>query len=67
MKFSVLLSVYIKENPEYLNESLESITTNQTMMPNEIIIVKDGQLNDDLDKVLMHYERRYPKVVKCIG
>lgn len=67
MKFSVLLSVYIKEKPEHLKESLDSITINQTITPNEIIIVRDGQLNDDLDKVLMHYERRYPKVVKCIG
>ena len=63
MKFSVLLSVYIKEKPEHLKESLDSITINQTITPNEIIIVRDGQLNDNLDKVLTHYERQYPKVV----
>lgn len=67
MKFSVLLSVYIKEKPEHLKESLDSITINQTITPNEIIIVRDGQLNDNLDKVLTHYERQYPKVVKCVG
>ena len=60
MKFSVLLSVYIKEKPEHLKESLDSITINQTITPNEIIIVRDGQLNDNLDKVLTHYERQYP-------
>ena len=67
MKFSVLLSVYVKEKAEHLKESLESITTNQTMMPNEIIIVKDGKLNNNLEMVLSYYEKQFPKVVKCIG
>ena len=57
MKFSVLLSVYVKEKVEHLKQSLESITTNQTMMPNEIIIVKDGKLNNNLDMVLSYYEK----------
>ena len=66
MKFSVLLSVYIKEKAEHLKESLESITTNQTIMPNEII-VKDGKLNNNLEMVLSYYKKQFPKVVKCIG
>lgn len=51
MKFSVLMSVYKKEKPEYLIESLNSILK-QTMQPDEIIIVKDGPLNKVLDDIL---------------
>ena len=36
--FSVLMSVYYKERPEYLKKSIESII-NQTVAPKEIVIV----------------------------
>lgn len=45
------MSVYAKEKPEYLEEALNSLI-NQTMMPNEIVIVKDGKLTPELDKVI---------------
>lgn len=38
--FSVLMSVYKKECPEYLDQSISSIET-QTVTPNEIILVKE--------------------------
>ena len=41
MNFSVLLSVYRKENPEYLKQSIDSIFT-QTVPPTEIVMVEDG-------------------------
>ncbi|HGA1473250.1 TPA: glycosyl transferase, partial [Streptococcus suis] len=40
MKFSVLMSVYEKEKPEFLRESLESILVNQTMIPTEVVLVE---------------------------
>ena len=46
--FSVLLSVYYKEKPEYLKKSIESIYFNQCLKPNEIILVEDGVLTDEL-------------------
>ena len=51
MNFSVLLSVYRKENPEYLKQSIDSIFT-QTVPPTEIVMVEDGPLTDELYKVL---------------
>jgi glycosyltransferase involved in cell wall biosynthesis len=57
--FSVLMSVYIKENSNCLRQSLESIMT-QTLMPNEIIIVKDGPLTIELDNVISEYVDKYP-------
>ena len=42
------MSVYDKENPAYLKESIESVL-NQTLKANEIVIVKDGILNEGLE------------------
>ena len=47
MNFSVLMSVYFKENPEFLKESIDSILQ-QTLKPTEIVIVFDGKLTDEL-------------------
>lgn len=52
--FSVLMSLYKKEKPEFLRESLESIL-NQTYVPTEIVIVKDGPLTIELEQVLKEY------------
>ena len=51
LKYSVLMSVYSKENPEYFLCSVESML-NQTSPPDEIIIVKDGPLTAELDIVV---------------
>lgn len=59
MKFSVLMSIYKKENPQYLKESLESILQ-QTVLPNEIVIVEDGPLTEPLYSVLNAYAKEYP-------
>ena len=58
-KYSVLMSLYSKENPEYLRTAIDSII-NQTVQPDEIVIVKDGPLTEELDKVVADYEQRYP-------
>ena len=50
-KFSVLMSLYYKEKPEYLSACLDSIL-NQSLMPDEIVIVKDGPLTEGLEEVL---------------
>ena len=60
MEFSVLLSIYSKEHPEYLRESLESVF-NQTLMPDEVVIVEDGSLTTELYSILDEYEKRYPQ------
>lgn len=65
MKFSVLMSVYFKENPKYLSEAIESVL-NQTVMPSEIVIVKDGKLSGDLDHVINNYIEKYKNLFKII-
>lgn len=58
LKFSVLLSLYYKECPEYLHQSLLSIF-NQTLIPDEVVLVKDGPLTEELEKVVLGYQQRY--------
>lgn len=49
--FSVLMSVYIKEKPEYLEKSLLSVI-NQTLPPDEIVLIEDGPLTEELYAVI---------------
>lgn len=58
-KYSVYMSVYIKENPEYFYKSVESMI-NQTIKPDEIIIVCDGPLTTELENVLSSFCAEYP-------
>ncbi|MCR1879280.1 glycosyltransferase [Limosilactobacillus reuteri] len=55
--FSVLLSVYKKENPEFLDKALLSIE-NQTVLPKEIVLVEDGVLTSELEKVISEHKKR---------
>lgn len=63
-KFSVLMSVYNKEKPEYFNLSLESNLIKQTLKPNEFILVCDGILTPELDKIIYKYQNLYPNIMK---
>ena len=49
--YSVLMSVYAKEQPECLREAIQSIL-NQTVITNDFVIVCDGPLTPELDNVL---------------
>lgn len=50
--FSVLMSVYAKDNPKFFKRAFESVTIDQTQKPAEVVIVRDGQLSEDLEKVV---------------
>lgn len=64
-KFSVLMSLYIKEKPEYLRQCMESIL-NQTVLPDEIVVVKDGPLTDELEAVLSEYVSKKPELYTLV-
>ena len=66
-RFSVLISVYYKEIPEYLDLSLESIIDKQILKPNEVVLVKDGPLTKDLDNIIEKYIKKYPNLFKIIS
>lgn len=53
--YSVLMSVYEKDIPKYLEESIESIL-NQSLKTDDFVIVKDGKLTKELENVLDKYK-----------
>lgn len=58
-QFSVLISVYRKENPLWFRQALDSVFA-QTVQPTEIILVEDGPLTPDLYNVIDEYQATYP-------
>ena len=65
VNFSVLMSIYVKENPSWFEEAIRSIL-NQTVMPNEIVIVQDGKLTEELDKICDYYVKNYNDIFRVI-
>ncbi len=64
IKFSVLMSVYYRDKKEYLKEAIESII-NQTLLPNELVIVEDGPLSSEMNTLLTKYTQKY-KWIKLV-
>lgn len=56
MKFSVLMSVYHKEKPTYLDDAIKSVWEDQVLKPNQIVLVKDGALTCLLDDVINKWQ-----------
>ena len=48
------MSVYQKDNPIWLKEAINSVF-DQTVRPNEVLIVCDGPLTKELEDVLAQY------------
>ncbi|RKJ53463.1 glycosyltransferase [bacterium 1XD42-1] len=65
-KYSVLMSVYAKEKPEYLKDSIQSILQ-QTEQPSEFILVKDGLLTAELDQVINIFTIQYPSLFLIVS
>lgn len=53
-RISVLISIYYKENPVFFRAALMSLI-NQSLRPDEIVLVKDGPLTHDLDIVIEEF------------
>ncbi len=49
---SVLISVYKSEKPIFLDRALKSVWSDQTLPPNEVILVEDGPLTDSLYEII---------------
>ena len=64
-KFSVLMSLYIKEKTEYFDECMQSMLS-QTILPSEIVIVFDGPISDELRKTVERYKTENPDWIKTV-
>lgn len=61
MEYSVLMSVYYKEKPEFLQAAINSIWI-QTVPTNDFVLVCDGPLGDSLEKVIVDMEAMHPEL-----
>jgi len=66
MSFSVLMSVYARENPRYLDEALCSIWDQQTLKPGQIVLVKDGPLTEELDNCINAWKQKLGDVLTIV-
>lgn len=66
MNYSVLMSVYVKDNPKWLEESIESIL-NQTVKTNDFVIVKDGPVTKEIECVINKYVSFYPDIFNILS
>ncbi|SDH60190.1 glycosyltransferase [Halanaerobium congolense] len=66
MEFSVLMSVYYKEKSKYLDKALESVLIKQSVIPNEVVLVKDGLLTEELENVINKYKIMFRKKFNII-
>lgn len=66
INFSVLIPVYFREQPTYLQLALESVI-NQTLPASEIVLVKDGPLTKELDDMILHFQLAYPHLFKIVA
>ena len=63
--YSVLMSVYFKESPEYLRTSIESIR-GQSASTNDFVVVCDGPLTSELDAVLEEEQEKFGSVLHVL-
>ena len=56
-KFSVCTSVYKNDKPDYVRTALDSITIDQTVKPDEVVLVVDGPVPGELATVIREYEK----------
>ncbi len=64
-ELSVLMSIYIKEKPEYVDQCFKSLL-NQTVLADEWVIVEDGPLTDKMYSLLDKYQAEYPGLIKRV-
>lgn len=63
--FAVLMTVYEKEQPAFLDRSLCSVSE-QTVRPDQIVVVTDGPLTPELDRVLARHQTAFGEAFKIV-
>lgn len=63
--YSVIMSVYYKENSEYLKQAIESIQA-QTFPTDDFVLVCDGPLNQELDSVIKKKQQEMKNILNVV-
>ena len=61
-KFSVLMSVYKNDKPEFLYCAIKSVTLLQTLQPSEVILVIDGPISVELNNCIKMLMEEIPYI-----
>lgn len=64
--FSILMSLYHKENPNALEQCFQSIWKDQSIQPTEIVLVLDGAIGEDLNQCITKWQQTIGKPLKVI-
>jgi len=64
--FSVIMSVYAKDKPEYFETAMLSVI-DQTLKPNEIVVVKDGPIDWDVNSIVNKLCQKYKSKCKILS
>ena len=65
-KFSVCTSIYKNDKPDFVRVALDSMLVNQSVKPNEIVLVQDGPVPYDLSRLLLEYKDKYGDILNVI-
>jgi len=63
---SVLMSVYYRDDPDYLHLALKSIWTDQKLKPIQVVLVKDGVVSERICAVIDHWNEELEGALKVI-
>jgi glycosyltransferase involved in cell wall biosynthesis len=66
MEFSVLMSIYQGEDAHHLDRAMVSIWDEQTVKPNEIVLVEDGPLTDELYQAINSWKEKLKSVFNVV-
>ena len=58
--FSLLVSVYDGDRPDYLRRALRSAIDDQTVRPDQVVIVRDGPVRSELATCLDEFQATSP-------
>lgn len=65
MNYSVLMAVYFKDEAKYLELAIDSML-NQTVKPEQFVIVIDGSVSESLGKIIEKYENMNPALFTIV-
>ena len=64
LKFTVLMSCYKNDNPDFLRAAIISSYEQQTLKPDEFVLIVDGPVSKNIDEVIYEFENKYGDIFK---
>jgi len=61
--FSVLISVFLRDNHLLFDLALKSIFRN-SIQPNEVVLIVDGPITKEIESIISKYANEWPKLLK---